>query len=368
MSAPALSHAFEGGRCERLRASSSLTVRITQLDGKLPNLALMKLAAFHRDRGDSVHFTRNARRDLFEPDYDIVYGSAIFTRSLPLVKRLCSDFPGAIVGGTGLADSPQYDWKRTVEQYLSVPSYEQYDYSIYDRSGFTASIGFSQRGCRLACKFCRVPQKEGRPSIVGRVADIWRGDPYPRHIMLLDNDFFGVPQSIWEANIDEIISGRFKVSLIQGINVRLIDATIAKAIARMPYYDDDFQTRRLYTAWDNLKDEQRFLTGVHHLLNAGVKPGHLMVYMLTGFDPQETWERLFHRFETMRDLGLKPYPMVFERAPGVSGNTLPYKELKAFQRWVLRGYYRFIPWSDYDVNARSRLDDHHTALELGLTA
>ena len=36
-----------------------MKVRITQLDGKLPNLALMKLAAWHKSRGDAVTFTGN---------------------------------------------------------------------------------------------------------------------------------------------------------------------------------------------------------------------------------------------------------------------------------------------------------------------
>jgi hypothetical protein len=40
-------------------------IRLTQLDGKLPNLALMKLAAYHRDRGDEIVFTRSPYRDPF---------------------------------------------------------------------------------------------------------------------------------------------------------------------------------------------------------------------------------------------------------------------------------------------------------------
>jgi hypothetical protein len=31
-----------------------MRVRITQLDGKLPNLALMKLSSWHKERGDEV--------------------------------------------------------------------------------------------------------------------------------------------------------------------------------------------------------------------------------------------------------------------------------------------------------------------------
>lgn len=31
-------------------------IRITHIDGKLPNLALMAIAGIHRRRGDSVYF------------------------------------------------------------------------------------------------------------------------------------------------------------------------------------------------------------------------------------------------------------------------------------------------------------------------
>ena len=65
-------------------------------------------------------------------------------------------------------------------------------------------------------------------------------------------------------------------------------------------------------------------------------------------------------------LGTKRYPMVFERTPGVSGNDLAYHELRAFQRWVIKRYYQFIPWSEYRVSDRSRLDDHKNAMLLPL--
>jgi hypothetical protein len=53
-------------------------VRLTQLDGKLPNLALMKLAHWHKARGDTVRFTKRVERDRHEPNYGAIYGSAIF--------------------------------------------------------------------------------------------------------------------------------------------------------------------------------------------------------------------------------------------------------------------------------------------------
>jgi hypothetical protein len=55
-----------------------MNVRLTHIDGKLPNLALMKIAHYHRLRGDEMVLTKDVRRGQFEPEYDRIYGSAIF--------------------------------------------------------------------------------------------------------------------------------------------------------------------------------------------------------------------------------------------------------------------------------------------------
>ena len=118
-------------------------VRLTHIDGKLPNLALMKIAAEHRRRGDSVVFTKHVERSMFEPTYDRVYGSAIFAydHSLARVATLKREFPNAIVDGTHNLANPV-----TVEAVLGIEETAPLDYSIYP--AFDASIGFTQRGCR----------------------------------------------------------------------------------------------------------------------------------------------------------------------------------------------------------------------------
>ena len=34
-------------------------IRLTHIDGKLPNLALMKLAHYHRQNGDEIYFSKH---------------------------------------------------------------------------------------------------------------------------------------------------------------------------------------------------------------------------------------------------------------------------------------------------------------------
>lgn len=334
-----------------------MRVRLTQLDGKLPNLALMKLAAWHRDRGDDVVFSRSPYRQLDEVDYDRVYGSAIFGFSADRIATFKAEFPGAIVGGTGTGET------RTVEDLIG-EDFERYDYSLYP--AYKASLGFTARGCRLKCKFCVVPSKEGKPRSVNTVYDIWRGPGHPRNLHLLDNDFFGQPAEEWRALIREMRDGGFKVCLNQGINVRLINEEAAAALASIDYRDDSFERRRLYTAWDNLRDERVFFRGVDMLERAGIPATHLFVYMLVGFDPAETWGRVLYRFERMRERGMLPYPMPY----GDKLRTLPIGDAPAriadrrltlgdFQRWAVRPSKLGVPFQEYDASAKGWAPAQH---------
>lgn len=309
-----------------------MRVRLTSIDSKLPNLALMRIAAWHRERGDDIHFTKALVPDLTEPDYDRVYGSTIFKFSAKRIARFQQAFPDAIVGGTGINDQIQVE---TV-----CPGIEKYDYSIYP--DFDSSLGFTARGCRLSCKFCIVPVWEGKPRSVNTIEQLYRGGDYPKHIHLLDNDFFGQAEEQWRARVREIIDGKFKVCFNQGLNVRLITDESAEALAEIPYYDDQFKTRRLYTAFDNMKDAKIFFRGVDTLERYGIPPKHLLAYMLIGFAKGETMEDIKWRHKAMKDRGIFAFPMVFDRSR---------PELRAFARWAIR-FSHACTFEEYNINVK----------------
>ena len=350
-----------------------MLVRLTQLDGSLPNLALMKLASWHRSRGDEVVLTSDPVRDLLEPRYDVVYGAAIFNKTAPVVAEFLRWFPEAIVGGTWDDEPGKMDAGLSVEQVIGGP-WEHYDYQDYPN--YTPSIGFTQRGCRFQCGFCGVWRREGKPRAVNSITDIYRGDGHAKELHLLDNDFFGQPREAWRQRISEIIDGKFSVCFNQGINIRVIDEEAAEALGslkvewraktgrpmkKLLYRDDQFSEPRLYTAWDNIGHEAAFFRGVELLNKHGVPPNHLMAYMLVGYDPAETWERVFYRFNAMVKAGILPYPMPYKSGPIAwddRGTDPRGRSLVDFQRWVVWGLYRAkppkaVPWDEYDSTVRT---------------
>ncbi len=305
-----------------------MSAGIFHLDGKLPNMALMRLSAHKKAQGVKVHFFRadNPKFDFaLLPEFDEVYGSTIFERTKEHAEKLLWRFPQAQIGGTG------WDITKTLDPEIES---SPLDYSLYPE--FQHSIGFSQRGCRLRCSFCVVPKKEGAIRDNLTINEIWRGEGHPKNILLLDNDFFGQPN--WREKSREILDGKFKVCFSQGINARLINDESAETLAALNYRDDSFVQRRIYTAWDNRKDEERLFTALEKMCKHGVRPSHIMVYILIGYWPGETHEDRDYRRKRLREFGALPYPMPFVRS----------KELVGFQRWVIGGYdRRGITWADW---------------------
>jgi hypothetical protein len=319
--------------------SENMRVMLCQLDGKLPNLALMRIATHHRLRGDEIEYRFGAAFEvtMFGREPDLVYGSAIFRKTIPLAERFKRRYPQAHLGGTGIDParkgelvplSPVIASKPTTIEKLGIDigeTAECLDYSWFPT--YQASLGFTQRGCRKKCGFCAVPSKEPELKGIQNVYQVWRGDPYPRHLHLLDNDFFGQPE--WRQRIAEIREGGFKVSFNQGINARFLTDEAAEAIASVDYRDDGMTVKRIYTAWDNLPDEDILIAGLERLVKYGVKPDHIMVYILCGYWPYDkafaTWD---HRRKRLREFGARPYPMPFVRT----------QELVGFQRWVIGAY------------------------------
>ena len=151
-----------------------MRIGLIDVDGhNFPNLALMRISAFHKAKGDVVEW--------WETDfihYDIVYMSKVFSDAYSQDVPEPINADKVVKGGTGyhihLVDGREVFDK---ENHKDLPPEVEkmfHDYSIYPQFDFAVSM--TSRGCPRGCSFCHVAAKEGRCSVkVANVSDFWGG-------------------------------------------------------------------------------------------------------------------------------------------------------------------------------------------------
>lgn len=278
-------------------------IGLIQVDGKLPNLALMQITSYHEKRGDVVEWYNG---NLFESQYDMIYASKIFsfsqTPDLPKGKSL--------IGGTGI------DFFNRLPPEIEN---ESISYSLYPKCNY--HIGFSMKGCRFACKFCCVPKKEGRPRVNSTIDGLLINPNGGNRLMLLDNDFFGGEN--WKENLLRIIELKLRVCFVQGLNIRIITDEQAELLAKCNFTNSKFNQKYLTFAWDRYNDGKIVKAGIERCNKAGIRSNQMQFFVLIGYDttPDQDMERVM----TLKSLGCMPYVMPYNKSD-------PYQ--KRFTRWV----------------------------------
>ncbi|MBA7490021.1 hypothetical protein ES702_00555 [subsurface metagenome] len=269
----------------------------------------MKLSAWHKKRGDEV-FKGCCKTP------DLVYVSCVFSWNRGKALGMAKFYPNAkvVFGGVGL------DLKSELPYEVE---YTMPDYSLY---GSDYSMGFSSRGCIRNCPWCIVPEKEGWIREHAPITEFLHPDH--KKLLLFDNNFPASPSCI--SKLEWLADWGGKVSFNQGLDIRLIDENMAYLLTKVRYYDSDFNERRLYFSYDQSGMEFELKRGVKHLEAAGVPMGHLMFYMLVGFNSSHQDD--LRRFNFLRKLGVDPYVMVYNKR-----RDDPW--LTHFSRWVNLRFY-----------------------------
>lgn len=274
-----------------------MKIGLIDVDGhNFPNLALMKISAYHKQRGDDVEWHMATQA------YDKVYMSKIFDASADYAT--CINANEIIQGGRA------YDKKKVLPLEIETMCP---DYSLY-RITDTA-YGYLTRGCPRACAFCDVVNIEGRKS--RKVADLsqfWNGQ---KIIKLLDPNLLASKKHM--ELLQQLVDSKAWVDITQGLDVRLVSQENIRLIKSL-------KIERLHFAWDNPSDNlvERFKMCKEE---TGLPCDKLIVYVLTNFN--STHEQDLHRVYALKELGFNPYIMIF-----ADDNKYVPKGTRRLQRWV----------------------------------
>lgn len=285
-------------------------VAVFQADGPMPNLALAKIAAYYRARGD--HVVCDVRGDL-------VFASMIFDWTIPPPVQ-----KDAVWGGTG------YDLT------TQLPPEIEACYPDFSLWGYDGAIGFTTRGCIRRCPFCIVPKKEGSIRVVADLDDIWHGEPT---LVLLDANLTALPDH-FASLLERLIAERVGVDFSQGFDARLVTLEQMRLLKRVR------KIKPIHFALDDPASAPIVPRVADLCAAAGIHPSRVMFYVLIGFTTTPLQD--VQRIELLRSYGFTPYVMRYR-----TGDVQPYSPIvaayrKAIARWA-RPTLRHVSWWTYDA-------------------
>jgi len=273
---------------------------------RFPNLALMKISAYHKyRRSDKVTLLMNYN-DIEK--YDMVYISKVFDYTEIPIDIMKYD--NLYYGGTGFYYELMPDLPDFMEHMK--PDYILYHSWIGDmmREGakrkefeyyLDYSIGFMTRGCFRKCEFC-VNKKYDKVQLHSPVKEFLDEDkPY---ICLLDDNLFGYPK--WKDIIEELVATKKSFQFKQGLDLRLMTEEKAKTMSEVKYKGD------YIFAFDNLKDRdliEEKLTLWRKYCNKNTK-----LYVLVAYENQgiEDIKSMFERIKILMKYKCVPYIMRYK--------------------------------------------------------
>lgn len=309
-----------------------MKIGLIDVDGhNFPNLALMKISAYHKSKGDTVEWV------LPLDHYDIVYQSKVFDETYSPDLDWTPNADKIIKGGTGYVRRIKEGnltwleffvfgrWIRENEYDSAEGEYSEFlpydiehiypDYQLYPDLTLNKAYGFLTRGCPNACAFCIVSGKEGRKSYkAANLSEFWSGQ---KKIVLCDPNILACKDH--PDLLQQLIDSKACVDFNQGLDIRLTNERNIDLLNKI-------KVKEIHFAWDNPKDDLKPFFEQYKKLAKHKPHGRFgTVYCLTNYG--STMEENLYRIYTLRGLGYDPYVMVYDKpnAP---------KEIRELQRWV----------------------------------
>lgn len=285
---------------------------------RYPPLGLLKLASYHRLKGDSVELVRGCVRPRHKPE--LIYITSLFTWAWrpvwDAVKHYKNAFPEAkvLLGGLYASLMPDHA-KESGADYVHVgiiPEVEDL-MPAYDLvPEWNGSIIFTSRGCNRRCSYCGVWRIEGNINSCKRSI---RHQVWPKHtrIILWDNNILASP--FWRDIFDELIwfsqAKGMKVDFNQGLDARLITEEVAERLSKM-------RLLCIRISYDHKGMRKYVEKAIEKISAYGIRRRKIVVYMLYNFN--DSPDDFFMRMRDVLSWGAVVYPM-------------RYEPLNALERW-----------------------------------
>lgn len=279
-----------------------------------PNLALCKIARYHKQRGDVVEWA------LPFYHYDIVYMSKVFNFSPDDLTMYDAD--KIIKGGTG------YDISSKLPDDIDRM---QPDYSIYPNIPNDTAYGFLTRGCPNKCPWCVVPRKEGAIRLYMDVDEI--AIEGRRKLVLMDNNILAAGDYAIE-QLEKIIERGYRVDFNQALDARLVTDEFARLLAKIKWLDNN----RIRFGCDTHKQIEDCERAMASIEKYGFT-GQFFLYTMLNSNFYECYDRINYWWLRMRKVredhhGRQVYAYAQPyRDPDNSSHTIPQWQ-KDMACWV----------------------------------
>lgn len=291
-----------------------MQIGLYDVDGhNFPNLALMKLSAWHKRQGDSVEFVLPLKH------YDKIYVSKVFGDEYSKISDFVLQADEIVYGGTGFAITVE-NGKEVYhkDRDPNLPYEIEHicpDYSLYPDLTKGKAFGFLTRGCCNNCDFCIVSKKEGMCSKkVADLSEFWNGQ---KGIVLLDANILACKDRIELLN--QLADSKAKVDFTQGLDARFITEEVAEMLAKI-------KIMRVHFAFDFMKNEKAIIRGLRIYKEiVGTNDRNAIVYILTNFNT--TIEEDLYRVNMVQEVGFSPDIRIYRK------HTAP-QILRDLQRWA----------------------------------
>lgn len=204
---------------------------------RFPNLALMKLSNYYKDKGHKTNLLTNYT-NIF--NYDKVFISKVFTKTDTPVNL--NFFDNVEYGGTGFNFDNKNFLSDEIEHFY--PDYNLYNDYVYQKIEegqkrhkwkyyLDSSIGFTTRFCFRQCEWC-VNKNKTKIKKWSPIEEFYNDNK--KYITLWDDNILGFKDSVDILKKLKNIGKPYEYK--QGLDIRVLTAEKAKILSESKYHGD----------------------------------------------------------------------------------------------------------------------------------